>query len=196
MKRVQGTELDTEFNNIAVAVATKSDKASPAFTGTPTAPTAAYGTNTTQIATTAFVQAALQALYPVGTIYTSVVSTNPNTLFGFGTWVAFGTGRTLVGLNSGDTSFDTVEETGGSKDAVVVSHTHTATVHDPGHSHTSNAAANGSNGSGGSGIPLYGITATSTNVTGITVSNSNTGVSGTNANLPPYIVVYFFKRTA
>lgn len=57
-KIVKGTELDTEFNNLAVAIATKADLASPTFTGTPTAPTASVGTNTTQIATTAFVQAA------------------------------------------------------------------------------------------------------------------------------------------
>lgn len=201
LKRVQGTELDVEFNAIATAVGTKSDKASPNLTGTPTAPTAVYGTNTSQIATTAFVQAALQALYPVGTIYTSVVSTNPNTLFGFGTWVAFGTGRTLVGLNSGDTSFDTVEETGGSKDAIVVSHSHTASVSDPGHNH----AINDISGSGSGAAGIDGISRTFegtrsdviiSSLTGITVGISTAGSSGTNANLPPYIVVYFWKRTA
>ena len=53
-------------------------------------------------------------IYPVGSIYTSINSTNPSTLFG-GTWVAFGTGKTLVGVDTSDTSFDTVEETGGAK---------------------------------------------------------------------------------
>jgi hypothetical protein len=57
----------------------------------------------------------LADVYPIGSIYTSVVSTNPNTLFGFGTWAAFAAGRVLVGLDSGDTDFDIVEETGGSK---------------------------------------------------------------------------------
>ena len=56
-KIIKGTEIDTEFNNIATAISTKADTASPTFTGTPAAPTAAGGTNTTQIATTAFVQA-------------------------------------------------------------------------------------------------------------------------------------------
>lgn len=56
-KKVKGTEIDNEFNAIATAVATKADLASPALTGTPTAPTAAAGTSTTQIATTAFVSA-------------------------------------------------------------------------------------------------------------------------------------------
>lgn len=101
--------------------------ASPTMTGTPVAPTAAYGTSTTQVASTAFVQAALQALHPVGSIYINATnSTNPATLFGFGTWVAFGAGRVLVGLDGTNTLFDTAEETGGSYDAITVSHTHTA----------------------------------------------------------------------
>jgi len=54
-KVIKGTEIDTEFNNIAAAVASKVESLSPTFTGTPTAPTAAPGTNNTQIATTAFV---------------------------------------------------------------------------------------------------------------------------------------------
>src|SRR5512136_741002 len=53
-------------------------------------------------------------VYPVGAIYLSVVSTSPATLFG-GTWSAIGAGRILVGLDSGDADFDTVEETGGAK---------------------------------------------------------------------------------
>ncbi len=61
LKIVKGTEIDTEFNNIATAVATKADLASPTFTGTPTLPTGTVavtqsaGNNTTAIATTAFV---------------------------------------------------------------------------------------------------------------------------------------------
>jgi hypothetical protein len=55
LKVVKGTEIDVEFNNIATAVTSKADSASPTFSGTPFAPTAAAGTNTTQIATTAFV---------------------------------------------------------------------------------------------------------------------------------------------
>jgi hypothetical protein len=58
-KIVKGTEIDSEFNAIASAVSSKADTASPTFTGTPLAPTAAGGSNTTQIATTAFVKAAV-----------------------------------------------------------------------------------------------------------------------------------------
>jgi len=55
--------------------------------------------------------------FPVGFIFISVDPTNPATSLGYGTWVAFGAGRVLVGFNSGDTDFDTVEETGGAKTA-------------------------------------------------------------------------------
>lgn len=181
--------------------------ASPTFTGTPAAPTAAYGTNTTQLATTAFVQAALQALHPVGSIYINATdSTNPGTLFGFGTWVAFGAGRVPVGFNAGNPLFDTAEETGGSADAVVVSHSHTATstssVTDPGHTHTTAGGVN--SGPPDTAFwfrsPVGGSVSTSSSTTGITVSTStlitSSGVSGTNANYQPYITVYMWKRTA
>lgn len=60
-KIVKGTEIDDEFNAIASAISSKADTASPTFTGTPAAPTATSGSNTTQIATTAFVTAAVTA---------------------------------------------------------------------------------------------------------------------------------------
>ena len=206
LKIVKGTEIDTEFNNIQTAVATKADLVSPTFTGTPTLPTGtisvtqSYGNSTTAIATTAFVQAALQLLYPVGTIYTNATSsTNPATSLGFGTWTAFGAGRVMVGFNSGNALFDTAEETGGSADAIVVSHTHTATVTDPSHSHTTLPLASAAGGASAANTTTSGLTAvtsTSSQVTGISVSNSTTGSSGTNANYQPYITVYMWKRTA
>jgi len=67
-----------------------------------------------------------QSLFPVGSIYINAVnSTNPATLLGFGTWVAFGAGRVPVGFDAGNPLFDTAEETGGSANAAVVSHDHT-----------------------------------------------------------------------
>jgi len=198
-KIIKGAEIDTEFTAIASAVSSKADSNSPAFTGTPTAPTATLGTNTTQVATTAFVTAALQAVYPVGSVYiNAAVDTSPATLLGFGTWAAFGAGKVIVGLDAADALFDTLEETGGSKDAVVVSHTHTATVTDPGHNHTFTdyVSANVRAGSDG-GTPFTATpTPTSTATTGITVANTATGVSGTNANVQPFIVVKMWKRTA
>ena len=138
LKIVKGTEINTEFVNISTAIATKADLASPTFTGSPvlptgtTATTQSAGNNSTALATTAYTDAAItavkQALYPVGSIYINAgVSTNPATLLGFGTWTAFGAGRVMVGLNASDALFDTLEETGGSKDAVLVQHNHTST---------------------------------------------------------------------
>tara|TARA_R110000868_G_scaffold178826_1_gene418683 strand:- start:4995 stop:5666 length:672 start_codon:yes stop_codon:yes gene_type:complete len=201
-KIVKGTEIDTEFNNIAIAVATKADLASPGFSGSPTAPTQTTGDNTSKLATTGFVQAALGALYPVGSIYTNAaVSTNPATLLGFGTWSAFGAGRVMVGLDAGNAAFDTAQETGGSADAIVVSHTHSATssVSDPGHNHTIGFQNNTIDQNGGTAaLVKQGTSNTSTASTGISVSTSisSTGSSATNANLPPYIVVYMWRRTA
>ena len=201
-KIVKGTEIDTEFNNIAIAVATKADLASPGFSGSPTAPTQSSGDSSTKIATTAFVAAALGALYPVGSIYTNAaVSTNPATLLGFGTWSAFGAGRFMVGLDAGNAAFDTAQETGGSADAIVVSHTHSATssVSDPGHNHTIGFQNHTiDQNAGSSALVKQGTSNTSTESTGISVSTSisTTGSSATNANLPPYIVVYMWRRTA
>ena len=202
-KIVKGTEITAELQAIRTAVNSKADSASPTLSGTPLAPTASSGTNTTQIATTAFVTTALSAIYPVGSIYTNAsVSTNPGTLLGFGTWTAFGAGRVMVGFDSGNALFDTAEETGGSADAIVVSHTHTATVTDPGHTHTL-PRTNSVNTGGIYGIgpgDNSGVIAndrnTGSNTTGITVANSTTGSSGTNANYQPYITVYMWKRTA
>jgi hypothetical protein len=173
--------------------------ASPTFTGTPAAPTATPGTDTTQLATTAFVQAArtatLEAVYPVGSIYTNATNaTNPGTLLGFGTWTAFGAGRVMVGFNASDPLFDSAEETGGSKDAIVVSHTHSVT--DPGHSHSYNAPLIlPAHGDGPNNTVLTSQElSTGTSVTNIAINS--TGSSGTNANIQPYITVYLWKRTA
>ena len=207
LKIVKGTEIDTEFNNIATAVATKADLASPTFTGTPTLPTGTVavtqssGSNTTTIATTAFVQAAIALLYPVGSIYTNAsVSTNPATLLGFGTWTAFGAGLVMVGFDSSNALFDTAGETGGSADAITVSHTHTApsVVTDPSHTHTMNSSTVSLGVDIGIANNAGTGEVTSPATTGITVATTvaSAGSSGTNANYQPYITVYMWKRTA
>ena len=208
LKIVKGTEIDTEFNSIATAIATKADLSGPTFTGTPTLPTGTIATtqsstdSSTKLATTAFVQAVLQTLYPVGSIYTNATSsTNPATLIGFGTWTAFGAGKVMVGLDSGDATFSTVGNTGGSKDAIVVSHTHTATSTDSGHTHVvSNNNARPVTGSSALYAALdggnAGSSSTQSSTANITTSISTTGSSATNANLMPYVVVYCWKRTA
>lgn len=64
--------------------------------------------------------------FPVGAVFIAVVSTDPATLLGYGTWEAFGAGRVLVGRDSGDTDFDTAEETGGAKTKAISAHAGTA----------------------------------------------------------------------
>jgi hypothetical protein len=201
-KIVKGTEIDNEFNSISGAISSKADIASPTFTGTPAAPTATAGSSTTQIATTAFVMAALSAAYPVGSIYiNSASSSNPSTLLGFGTWEAFGAGRVLIGFNSSDALFDTLEETGGSKDATLVSHNHSATTASAGshqHGYAYGALTNIDGYGIAEGVP-YDQSPSTTEAAGAhthTVTVNSSGSSATNANLPPYITVRMWKRTA
>jgi len=139
-------------------------------------------------------------LFPIGALYSSTAATNPGTSLGFGTWTAFGAGKVMVGNGGGFTA----GATGGSADAVVVSHTHTATVTDPGHQHQNANGGKGVLGPYGTatptifagGSPNYFLGDMNAATTGVTVANSTTGVSGTNANLQPYIVVYMWERTA
>jgi hypothetical protein len=110
--------------------------------------------------------------------------------------------RFIVGASSDDVGVaktnitGALTQTGGSKDAVNVSHTHTATVTDPGHDHTVSALTQV-----GGGYVAYSNTASqqtitsSTSTTGITVANSTEGVSGTNANLPPYYALAYIMKT-
>ena len=216
LKIVKGTEINTEFVNISVAIATKADLASPTFSGTPSLPTGttgvtqSAGNNSTALSTTAYTDAAITAvkaaLFPVGAIYTAVVSTNPGTLLGFGTWTAFGAGRVMVGFNASNALFDTAEETGGSADSAVISHTHTASTGSSGtHTHPLNDGSTGVQGQIGAGFG-YGssndntaVRVTNTDAGGNhthTVTVDSAGSSGTNANYQPYITVYMWKRTA
>ena len=232
-KKVKGVEIDDEYNAIETAMGTKADinapsftglplaptagsgtnstqlattafvttagnlkadLASPALTGVPTSVTAAAGTNTTQIATTAFVQgeftlANVNAMaYPVGSIYTAIVSTNPATLLGVGTWTAFATGRMLIGLDGADEDFDTVEEEGGFK-------THTLTTDEmPSHTHTTNVDNKDNTGVSNTGGQRVGEDANADYARDIT--SSATGGGNAHNNMPPYITVYMWKRTA
>jgi hypothetical protein len=240
LKTVSGTEIDDEFSSIQTSVATKANLSAPTFTGIPAAPTAATATNSTQIATTAFTQAAIVAgvaakapidaptftgvpaaptaaagtnttqlattafvqaatptaatinglAYPVGSVYTSVVATNPNSLLGVGTWVAFGAGRVLVGINASDSDFNTVEEVGGAK-----TDSHTLTLNEiPSHVHgytgiQGNGNPDGSSDSVAAGQPTSYPRQTELDYEGGGAAHSHDIVQ-------PYIVVYFWKRTA
>ena len=190
-KVISGADFNTEFSAVRTAVNTKADingNASEAFSAT----TANAGTNTTQVASTAFVTAANLAqtqitaavinalVYPVGSIYfNAAVATNPATLLGFGTWAAYGGGRVMVGVHSSGT-FDGLNETGGAE-------THTlSTAELPSHTHT------------------YGKSTTSEamsidDIGGLRgAANADTGATGGGAahnNIQPYITVYMWKRT-
>jgi hypothetical protein len=91
-----------------------------------------------------------------------------------------------------------VGATGGSANATLVSHTHTASVSDPGHAHYM-SGINGNFSSGPLGATFYdpsdprGLTSSAS--TGIGVSNSTEGSSATNANLPPYYALCYIMKT-
>lgn len=141
----------------------------------------------------------LSSVWPVGSVYISVVSTNPSTLLGFGTWEAFGAGKTLVGLNGSDTDFDTAEETGGAK-TINIAHAHT--INDHTHAitgststYTADVPTGGSSGTNKGGTHSH--TAGTLAASG---APSNKGMdsqlSATQSIVQPYIVTYFWKRTA
>lgn len=129
----------------------------------------------------------VNTLYPIGSIYLSTLPTNPSILLGAGTWVSFGAGRALVGVDAGDPDFDTAEETGGAK-------THTLTIDEmPPHQHDEYVNQNTTGGIVGFG----GGRDTSTNngvVTGYTTGL--TGGGQAHSNLQPFICIYAWKRTA
>lgn len=206
-KIVKGTELDTEFTAIASAISSKANTSSPDLLGTPTAPTATIGTNTTQIATCAFV---LTNSVPSGLIsmWSGTIATIPSTWY-----LCNGSNGTpdlrnkfIIGADADVTSIaktsitGTGTQTGGTKDAVVVSHTHTATsvVTDPGHLHTVNLAVVSSSGdtiNGTGGFPRgAGNTGTATTGISVATTNTSTGVTGTDANLPPYYALAFIMK--
>jgi hypothetical protein len=187
-KIVRGSEIDSEFSAIQTAVATKADLASPAFTGSPTATTQAVNSNGQQIATTAFVR----SIVPAGIIsmWSGSVANIPS-----GWALCDGANSTpdlrnrfIVGAGSGYS----VGASGGSADAVVVAHTHGIT--DPGHVHTYETLSPDTYADGSINGGFRSGTASSSNsTTGITVNSA--GVSGTNANLPPYYALCFIMKT-
>ena len=126
-------------------------------------------------------------IYPVGSIYMSVNSTNPSSLFG-GTWEAWGTGRVPVGIDTSQTEFATVEKTGGEK-------VHTLTGNEmPSHNHGISYPNDG----GPYAAELYQVANSSAKNTWGVVMTTTQSTGGGNAhnNLQPYITCYMWKRTA
>jgi len=122
--------------------------------------------------------------YPVGAVFIAVVSTNPSSLLGFGSWSAFGTGRMLIGIDGSDSDFNTVEETGGSK-------THTiAQTNLPDITLETNESvkieeAPANRGSSSGGGAAY-------NKASVPLGGDGTAIN----HMPPYIAVYMWKRTS
>jgi hypothetical protein len=130
--------------------------------------------------------ATLEKLYPVGSLYFSTLSTNPATLLGIGTWTAFAAGKTVIGINASDTDFDTVEETGGAKTVTL------AANNLPSISANTNIYSGETGGASGGGyVPYAGDRSGSAYVANYT----NASPVAIN-KLPPYIVIYMWKRTA
>lgn len=123
-------------------------------------------------------------VYPVGSVYISINSTNPASLFG-GTWVQFGQGKTLIGQDSNDADFDTAEETGGNKSV-------TLTVGQmPSHTHTQMRLPTATGGT--VGFTVDASMSGTPGTTGVSTGSSGNGDAVTILN--PYIIVYLFKRT-
>jgi hypothetical protein len=215
LKIVKGTEIDNEFNAIATAVNSKIEGYNALLTGVPTATTAAVTTYTTQVATTAFVHDVLpkgiimlwsgsSASIPAGWALCNGSSSTPDLRDRF----VVGAGTTYA-----------VAATGGTANAVVVSHTHTKTISNAG-SHNHYIAVNTINGSdpstnpnqpiarqktsGGDsdydmrsvigGTANLGLTSTAGDHThSLTIDSA--GVSGTNQNLPPYYALCYIMKT-
>lgn len=123
--------------------------------------------------------------YPVGRIVEFAANVDPNTAFARGTWVLHGVGRVTVCIDTGQTEFDTVDETGGTK-------THTLTTAEmPSHTHTQRVMSAASGG-------LSGVVrdTSSNNVVDDAQQTGATGGGGSHNNLQPYIVTYRWERTA
>ena len=218
-KIIRGSEFDIEFNNLVIAVASKANIVSPAFTGVPTAPTASAGTSTTQIATTAFVaQNAILtgmivmwsgsvATIPLGYVLCDGDNSTPDL-----------TDKFIMGAGS---TYNP-EDTGGSADATLPSHNHSfsdTTSSAGSHTHFVVSSSTSSNPSfnsnsamtwasaGGLGNSDYrGGSSSGTANRGksnsapdhshsVSGNTSTSGASATNANLPPYFALAFIMKT-
>ncbi len=183
--------------------------------------------------------ALLPFVYPVGSIYTSVVSTSPAVLFNFGNWEAIGAGRVLIGAGTSDATY-AAGATGGASTITlttlqIASHSHTQDPHthaqsahghtDTGHTHNiahsheyTHTKYNGtllsvrgsslgsvdweasentisqSNSTSGGGASAIGTANPA--ISNQTAANQSAGGGNAHDNMPPYLVVYMWKRIA
>ena len=147
--------------------------------------------------------------FPVGSVFLSVINTDPATLLGYGAWTQIAGGRVLIGQTGGDTDFDTAEETGGSKTSTaLLAHTHTQDAHthiQDQHRHQTLRERSATTGGATTQIARTGDTSSTVDTAvfteyttptnqNATAVNQSTG-SGTSFSLMnPYFVVYIWKR--
>lgn len=131
--------------------------------------------------------------YKVGDIFLSFNSTDPATVKGYGTWELRGQGRTLVGVDTGDTDFNTVKKTGGAK-------THTLTITEmPNHNHNQGVNDNAipARAWGGSGVDRFRLTDSGNQGSSYPIGAMiSKGGGGAHNNLQPYLTCYIWERTA
>nr|DAP16306.1 MAG TPA: baseplate protein [Caudoviricetes sp.] len=134
--------------------------------------------------------------YPVGSIYMSVNSTDPSTLFG-GSWERIQDKFLLASGSEYDAG-----STGGSADAVVVKHLHQPSTGDGFNAYMSGTVERARVGMSTASGARYTIVgkknASSVDASGLRFAGSTdwTGSDGTGKNMPPYLAVYVWKRTA
>lgn len=149
---------------------------------------------------------AIDRAYPVGSIYMNTAQENPGTLLGVGTWVRFGNGRVLVGVDENVTEFNAPLKTGGAASVALSTanlpkHAHTV----PAHSHAIRTQFDRSVTLGGGGLRVTdvgegtgggGTTGTGNTASQAAQTTSETGSNAAHNNLQPYITVYMWRRTA
>jgi hypothetical protein len=118
--------------------------------------------------------------WPIGSIFHCALATNPATLLGFGTWSRYGQGRMLISQSTSDSDFATAGSTGGSKAAVLLSHTHSgsAASASTSHSHSISSAADHTH-TAGSGSMSANATHTHSGNIGNMSANASHGHSAT-----------------
>ena len=174
LKTIKGTEFDVEFNNLVIASATKANTDAPTFTGIPLADTAALATDTQQLATTAFVTAAVAAV--------------DNTVF------LLKTGGAMTGAITTNSTVDGVDIA--VRDAVLSTTTTTANTANT-TANTANTTANTANTTASAALPkaggaLTGAVTTNSTFDGVDIAVrdailSSTTVTADAAQVPPTI---------
>lgn len=203
----QVLELDNHVRVIKNALANTLVNITGIITASHTELNLLDGATSSSIASSGLQAGVINAVYPVGSIYISTVATNPGTVFGVGTWTQISRGRTIVGEGTSDATY-AAAATGGES-------THTlSTAEMPAHNHAASSSTDGShthgirtidvNDGSGTSYPFRGSRVTYQNTHNTlssgshdhTITVNNRGGGDAHNNMPPYLVVYIWERTA